>query len=119
MRSSKERGSIKNRAATEDDSGTARLGGPTPYFGASLDFEGSPCGPCFVVGGALGEPLGSFFDGTLLAWLGPFLIQVRGERYQAHSLSLTLTTPGRLLPGRSDSVREARVADVEASTNGC
>src|SRR3981189_826596 len=42
-----------------------------------------------------------------------------GEPYQAHSLSLTLTTPGRLLPGRSDSVREARVADVEASTNGC
>jgi hypothetical protein len=37
----------------------------SPYFGASLDFEGSPCGPCFVVGGALGEPLGSFFDGLV------------------------------------------------------
>lgn len=40
-----------------------------PHLGASLAFEGSPCGPCLVVGDALGDPLGPFFDG--LAWLIP------------------------------------------------
>ncbi len=50
-----------------------------PYFGVSLAFEGSPCGPCFAVGGALGEPLGSFCDGlarfipvvALLSFMAP------------------------------------------------